>query len=136
MICSACKKETPDGSTFCPSCGMPLKAEGLDMIVPPEGSHTEERATIYMMFAIMCLFFGLFLVIPGYFVGVGLLMPAVGLVLIGIVLVVARYYILRSYATRVEEFRRESAIRVRCRYCASLNTQEAQKCIGCGAPLV
>jgi hypothetical protein len=106
------------------------------MILPPEGSHTEDRATIYMMLAIMCLFFGLFLLIPGYFVGLGMVIPASGLVVAGIVLLLARYYILRGYAERVEKFRSASAIRVRCRYCGSLNKQEEEKCIGCGAPLI
>ncbi len=136
MICPACKTETADDSTFCPSCGRPLKAEGIDMILPPDGSHTEERATLYLMFAIMSLFFGLFLLIPGFLVGLGLLIPAIALCVVGAILLLVRYRILRQYAKKVEELRKESAIRVRCRYCGSLNTQEAQKCIGCGAPMV
>ena len=112
-----------------------MKAEGLDMILPPEGSKTEGRALMYLMFAIMALFFGFFLLIPGYFVGWGLVVPAAGLVLVGFILLVARYYILRRYAKRVESFRKEAAIRVRCRYCGALNPDAALRCHSCGATL-
>jgi RNA polymerase subunit RPABC4/transcription elongation factor Spt4 len=135
LKCPACKTQIPDDSTFCLSCGRPIKPEGIDMILPPEGSHTEDRATIYLMLAIMSLFFGLFLLIPGYFVGLGMMIPASILVVVGAVFLIARYYVLRRYAEQVEKLRKESAIRVRCRYCGSLNPQEDEKCIGCGAPL-
>jgi len=105
------------------------------MILPPEGSKTEERAMIYLMLAFMCLFFGFFLMIPGYFIGWGLVVPAGGIVLCGIAFLVARYYIIRRYAKRVEEFRKRSAIRVRCRYCGALNADTARRCDTCGATL-
>ena len=133
--CPGCSIDIPDDSVFCFSCGRPVKAEGIDLIVPPDGSHTEQRATIYLMLAIMGLFFGLFLLIPGYFVGLGLLVPAICLVAVGVLFLVARYHVLRRYAKLVEEFRKEALIKVRCRYCGALNPQNDQKCIGCGAPL-
>lgn len=135
MICPACKVEIPDNSTFCLSCGRPLTADGLDMILPPDGSHTEERATIYLMLAIMGLFFGCFLLIPGYFVGLGLVIPAACLIVVGVILLAARYYILRRYAKRVEKLRKDAAVRVRCRYCGALNPDAARKCDTCGATL-
>lgn len=105
------------------------------MILPPEGSRTEGRAMMYLMLAIACLFFGLFLLFPGYFVGWGLIVPAVCLVIIGIASLGARYYILRRYARRVEEFRKKAAIRVRCKYCGALNPDTAMRCDRCGATL-
>lgn len=135
MKCPACKTEIPDDSKFGLSCGSPTKEEGIDMILPPDGSNTESRATMYMMFAIMSLFFGFFLLIPGFLVGWGLVVPSVGLIIVGFALVLARYRLLRRYAQRVEKFRQESAIRVRCRYCGALNPQNDEKCMGCGAPL-
>jgi len=105
------------------------------MILPPEGSKTEGRATIYLMLSFMCLFFGLFLLIPGYFVGWGLVVPAACMVIGGVVLLVARYYVIRRYAKRVEEFRKKAAIRVRCRYCGALNPDAARRCDTCGATL-
>jgi len=124
-----CKAEIPDNSTFCLSCGRPLSADGIDMILPPNGSHTEGRATMYLMLAIMCLFFGFFLLIPGYFVGFGMIIPAVGLIVVGSILLVARYHVLRRYAKRVESFRKDAAVKVPCKYCGSLNSRTDQKCI-------
>jgi Zn-dependent protease with chaperone function len=125
----------PDDSTFCSSCGRPLKAEGIDIILPPDGSSTDERATIYLMLAIMALFFGFFLLIPGYFVGLGFILPALGLIVVGFAFLYARYHILRRYARRVEQFRKDAAIRVRCRYCGTLNPDSARRCESCGATL-
>jgi len=116
-------------------CGKPLKAEGIDDIVPPDGSNTDERATIYLMLAIMSLFFGFFLLIPGYFVGLGLIVPAACLIAVGFVFLSARYYVLRRYTKRVERLRAEAAIRVRCRYCGALNHDSARRCDSCGATL-
>jgi len=135
LICPSCKNDIPDSSTFCPSCGRPLKEEGIDMILPPDGSHTEERATIYLMLAIMGLFFGSFLLIPGIFVGPGLIIPALGVIFIGFVFLCARYYILRRYAKKVEALRKDAAIRIRCRYCGALNPESARRCDSCGATL-
>ena len=135
ITCPACKKELPDDSTFCLSCGRPLKAEGVDMILPPEGSNTEGRATMYMIMAIMCLFFGCFLLIPGFLVGLGMIVPASCLIVLGLVFVVMRYRVLRRYAKDVMSLRKEASVRVRCRYCGSLNPDKAEKCESCGATL-
>jgi len=133
--CPACKKELPDDSTFCSSCGRPLKAEGVDMILPPEGSNTENRAMMYMIMAIMFLFFGFFLIIPGIFVGLGLIIPALCLIVLGIVFVAMRYRVLRRYAKDVMALRKEASVKIRCRYCGSLNPDKAERCISCGATL-
>jgi ribosomal protein L40E len=105
------------------------------MILPPDGSHTEGRATIYLMLAIMGLFFGFFLLIPGYFVGLGLLIPAMCLIVVGFIFLSARYYVLRRYANRVEQLRKEAAVRIRCRYCGAPNPDSARRCDSCGATL-
>jgi ribosomal protein L40E len=105
------------------------------MILPPAGSNTEERATIYMMLAIMFLFFGCFLLIPGYFVGLGMIIPSLCSIAAGAILLSARYFVLRRYARSVVELRKEAAVRIRCRYCGSLNPDAAEKCESCGATL-
>jgi RNA polymerase subunit RPABC4/transcription elongation factor Spt4 len=135
VTCPACKREIPEDSTFCLSCGRPLKAEGVDMILPPEGSNTEGRATMYMIMAIMFLFFGCFLLIPGAFVGLGLIIPSVCLIIIGLVFVAMRYRVLKRYAKSVVELRKDASVKVRCRYCGSLNADEAERCESCGATL-
>jgi len=135
ITCPACKRELPDDSTFCLSCGRPLKAEGIDMILPPEGSNTESRVTMYMIMAIMFLFFGFFLLIPGAFVGLGLIIPSACLIIVGFVFVGMRYRVLRRYAKDVIELRKDATVRVRCRYCGSLNPDASEKCLSCGATL-
>jgi len=112
-----------------------VKAEDIDMILPPEGSNTESQAMMYLIFAIMSLFFGCFLLLPAFFVGLGLLIPAVGLIVIGIALLAARYYVLRRYAKRVEQLRKDAAVKVRCRYCGALSSESARRCEFCGATL-
>ena len=135
MKCPACKKEIPEDSTFCLSCGRPLKAEGVDIILPPDSSNTESRATIYMMLAFVFLFFGCFLLIPGFFVGLGLIIPSVCLIVLGIIMLIARYYVLGQYAKKVVELRKEAAVKIRCSYCGSLNPEAAERCESCGAKL-
>jgi len=88
-----------------------------------------------MMLAIMALFFGFFLLIPGYFVGLGLIAVSVGLIIVGFILLAARYYVLARYASGIEKFRREAVVKVTCRYCGNSNPRSFEKCERCGAPL-
>ena len=133
--CPACQKEVPDDSTFCLSCGRPLKADGMDMILPPEGSNTEGRALMYFIGAIMCIFFGGFLLIPGIFVGLGLIIPALCVVVIGFVFLAMRYSVLRRYAKNVAVLRKEASVKVKCSYCGTLCPEGAVTCDSCGARL-
>lgn len=87
------------------------------------------------MMAIIGLFFGCFLLIPGYFVGWGLIVPAMCLIVIGLAFLYARYHVLRRYARKVEQLRKEATIRIRCRYCGTLNPDSAIRCDSCGATL-
>lgn len=136
VICPACKKEVPDDSAFCLSCGRPLKAEDMDIILPPDGSPTEGRATIYLVLAIMFLFFGSFLLIPGFIIGlIGMIVPSLIAVLVGFVFLGARFAVLRKYQRRVIELRKEAAAKHKCSYCGTLNPESAEKCSSCGATL-
>ena len=118
------------------SCGRPIKEEGLEPIQPPSGSQTETKSIMLLMFAIMVLFFGIFLLIPAFFIwSIGFLLVCAVLIAAGTLMLVARYVILRRYAKKVEEFREEAAEKVKCKYCGSMNTLDAEKCIGCHAPL-
>ena len=90
---------------------------------------------MYMIMAIMFLFFGCFLLIPGAFVGLGLIIPSVCLIIIGLVFVAMRSMVLKRYAKSVMELRKEASVKVRCGYCGSLNRETAKKCESCGATL-
>lgn len=135
MICPACQKEIPDDSTFCLSCGRPINAVVLEELRPPEGSSTDGRATIYWMLAFMFLFFGGFLLFPGYFVGMGMMIPAISMIVVGVILLVARHLTLRRYAKSMASIRGEAFERGRCSYCGTLNPASAEKCESCGAAL-
>ncbi len=135
MQCPSCQKEIPEDSTFCLSCGRPIKEAGADIIVPPSGSNTEERAMIYLLLSIMFLFFGGFLLIPGIFVGWGMIIPALCVVVVGLILMSARFAVLRRYTKNVLEIRKEASVKVKCQYCGTLNPERVKKCESCGATL-
>lgn len=110
--------------------------EGLEPIEPPSGSPTETRAMMLLMFSIMLLFFGLFLLFPAYFTGSAVAyLVCASMVTGGVVMLVARFFLLRRYSEKVEEFRAVAAEKIKCRYCGSMNPLDAEKCIGCHAPL-
>lgn len=136
MRCPNCQSEIPDNSVFCLTCGRPIKEEGLEPIEPKSGSPTDMRATMLMAFSFMLLFFGLFLLFPAYFIGSSIVyILCTVMVAIGIVMIIARFLLLRSYTVKIEQFRAEAAEKVKCQYCGSMNSPGTDKCIGCHAPL-
>jgi hypothetical protein len=136
LKCPGCKTEIPDRSVFCMSCGRPIKEEGLEPIQPPSGSQTETKSTMLLMFAIMVLFFGIFLLLPAFFIwSIVFLLVCTALIVAGVLMLVARYLVLRKYAKKVEEFREEAAEKKRCKYCGKMNSLDADECSSCNAPL-
>jgi len=118
------------------SCGRPIKEEGLEPIQPPSGSQTETKSIMLLMFAIMVLFFGIFLLIPAFFIqSIVFFLVCTVLIAAGTLMLIARFVILRQYAKKIEEFREEASEKIKCKYCGSLNSLDAERCIGCHAPL-
>jgi ribosomal protein L40E len=118
------------------SCGRPIKEEGLEPIEPPSGSRTETKSMILLMLAIMALFFGFFLLIPASFImSIGFFLACAVMIAAGALMLIARFVILRRYSSKVEEFREVASEKVKCKYCGSMNSVDAEKCIGCHAPL-
>ena len=113
-----------------------MKEEGLEPIEPPSGSRTEERATMYLMLAIMAWFFGFFLLIPAFVIwSIPFFVVCFALIAVGAVLMITRFTALRGYAKKVEGFREEASEKIKCQYCGSLNSPGAEKCASCQAPL-
>jgi hypothetical protein len=136
LKCPGCKSEIPDNSVFCLLCGRPIKENGLEPIEPPSGSSTETRSIMLLVFAFMVLFFGSFLLIPAYFIqSLVLFLVCVLLIAAGALMLVARFMILRRYSKKIEEFREEASEKVKCTYCGSMNSLDAERCVGCHAPL-
>jgi hypothetical protein len=118
------------------SCGRPIKEEGLEPIEPPSGSRTETKSTILLMLAIMAWFFGFFLLIPAFFIGsIAFFLVCAAVIAAGALMLIARFFILRRYSVKVEEFREEASEKIKCQYCGSMNSVGAEKCVSCQAPL-
>ena len=121
---------------FCLSCGRPTSEKGLEPIEPPSGSWTDTRSTLLLMFSIMLLFFGLFLLFPAYFLDSRVVyLICTTMVAGGIIMLLVRFFLLRRYSKKVEVFRAEAAEKIKCKYCGSMNALDAERCIGCHAPL-
>ncbi len=109
---------------------------GLEPIAPPSGSRTEERSVLLLAFSFMVLFFGVFLLIPAFFIQSWIMFYiCMALIIAGILMLTARYLVLRKYSKKIEIFREEVAEKAKCPYCGSMNSPQDEKCIGCGAPL-
>ena len=118
------------------SCGRPIKEEGLEPIGPPSGSSTEMKSMLLLGLSFMALFFGIFMLIPAYFLQSTILFLVCCIVIVtGVLMLLARFFVLKRYSRKVEQFRTEAAEKVKCKYCGSMNSLEAEKCIGCHAPL-
>jgi ribosomal protein L40E len=136
LKCPGCKSEVPDNSVFCLSCGRPIKEEGLEPIEPPSGSKTETKSTLLLMLAIMAWFFGFFLLIPAFFIqSIPFFLVCTAVIVVGALMLVARFVILRRYSEKVEELRKEASEKIKCQYCGSMNPLDAEECVGCQAPL-
>jgi len=136
LKCPGCKAEIPDSSVFCLLCGRPIKEEGLESIEPPSGSRTETKATILLIFVFVAWFFGFFLLIPAFFIqSIAFFLVCFAVITAGAVMLIARFVVLRRYSRKVEEFREEASEKIKCQYCGSMNSLDAEKCVGCQAPL-
>jgi positive regulator of sigma E activity len=118
------------------SCGRPVKEEGLEPIEPPSGSRTETKSTMLLMLAIVAWFFGFFLLIPAFVIpSIAFILVCAAVIVVGALMLIARFVILRRYSRKVEEFREEASEKIKCKYCGSMNPLDAEKCVGCQAPL-
>ncbi len=133
MKCANCGAEIPDVARFCMSCGKD---------VPPPKQFTNETkdetevnfpSIMLFMFAFMIFFFALVPIFLGSWIGAAIMGG------IGLILVLAGYGMWRSnkkQAVRAQEKAEEkAAIKIKCRYCGSLNEQNALRCMSCGATL-
>jgi len=130
LKCSFCGAEIPNESKFCLSCGRAVDILAVEPIRPPDGSDTDTTAIVLLAFAAMLLFFGIGMAITIFLWPVAVILFAVGSALL-----VARHFVLSSYAKRVEKHRQELAAKVKCVYCGTMNERSDEKCVSCGAGL-
>lgn len=132
MKCPACSSEIPDESKFCLSCGKAIGPPQVQQQAPPEEDDgSEVFAMMAMAFAFMLFFFSL---VP-FFLGIwyaGLAMLGVGAALI-----FAGYRMIRvSKKERiVMQEAKATKVKLKCRYCGTLNDEDEEKCSSCGASL-
>lgn len=133
MKCTGCGAEIPEVSRFCLGCGKAVPPP--KQFIEPSKDETEMNLPSIMlfMFAFMIFFFSLVPIFLGSWIGAAIMGG------IGLILVLAGYGMWRSnkkQAQRVQEKAEEKAsIKIKCRYCGSLNEQDSLRCISCGATL-
>lgn len=132
MKCPSCSSEIPEESKFCLSCGKPVAQAQPPVQQPPEDDDgSEVFAMMCMAFAFMVFFFSL---VP-FFLGIwyaGLAMLGVG-----VVLMLAGYRMIRvSKKERIQLVEKKATrVKLKCRYCGTLNDEDEQRCSSCGASL-
>jgi len=81
------------------------------------------------MISFMIFFFMLVPIFLGSWIGAAIMGG------IGLVLALLGYANYRAAKKKVERAQEKASIRVKCRYCGSLNTPDATRCDSCGATL-
>ncbi len=125
MKCPACGSGIPENSRFCLKCGKDLSPRTQ----LPKDDGPELFAMMCMGIAFMMFFFSLAPFLMGIWIA-GLAMIAVG-----IVLMFAGYRMIRASRRDQVTIIQQSTVRIRCRYCGTLNEERAERCSSCGASL-
>jgi len=88
------------------------------------------------MFAMLCMglaFMMFFFSLAPFFMGIWI--AGIGMLGVGVVLMVAGYFMIRSSKKDHLAILERKAVKVRCRYCGSLNDESSNRCHSCGASL-
>jgi len=116
---------------FCLRCGNPTAPPRKQVTVSAEADDggSEMFAMLCMGLAFMMFFFSL----APFFMGIWI--AGVGMLVVGVVLMVAGYSMIRSSKKDHLAILERKAVKVRCRYCGSLNNESSNRCHSCGASL-
>jgi uncharacterized membrane protein YvbJ len=133
LKCAGCGVEIPDVARFCLSCGKAVPPPRQFKEQSKDDTEVNLPSIMLFMFAFMIFFFSIVPIFLGLWIGAAIMGG------IGLVLVLAGYGMWRSNkkeVQRVQEKAEERAkIKIKCRYCGSLNEQDSLRCISCGATL-
>lgn len=129
MNCPDCGAEIPEVSRFCLSCGKPVPPP--KQLPAQQAADPDPSAHAMMLFGLsfMMFFFTLVPIFLGLWIG-ALLMAVIGMSLVG-----AGVFVLRSNKQHIEKVQMAAAVKIKCRYCGMLNAKDAGKCDSCGATL-
>ena len=125
MKCPSCRLDIPDESMFCLKCGKDVAAAAH----LPKDDGSELFAMMCMGIAFMMFFFSL----APFFMGIWI--AGVAMLGVGVVLMFAGYHMIRASRRDHVAIVQRKNIRVRCRYCGTLNREHDDKCDSCGASL-
>lgn len=125
MKCPACSSDIPDASRFCLKCGKDL--------APAAGLSEDDGSEMFAMMALGIAFMMFFFSMAPFFMG--LWIAGVAMIGTGIVLLLAGYHMIRSSRRDRVAVIQHKAVRIRCRYCGTLNEERAERCSSCGASL-
>jgi hypothetical protein len=123
--CPACSSDIPDESRFCLKCGKDL--------APPAQLPNDDGSEMFAMMAMGIAFMMFFFSMAPFFLGIWI--AGVAMIGAGIVLMLAGYYMIRSSRRDHVAVIQHKAVRIRCRYCGTLNMERAERCSSCGASL-
>ncbi len=130
MKCPSCSSDIPDESRFCLKCGKEVVASPAP-VQPPEDDSSEVFAMMCMAFAFMLFFFSL----APFFMGIWV--AGIAMLAVGVVLMLAGYRMIRvskkEHMAMLEK--KAEKVKIKCRYCDTLNDEDAERCRSCGAAL-
>lgn len=132
MKCPSCSSDIPDESNFCLKCGKAMgKVQDQPQTPPEDDDGSEVFSMMCMAFAFMIFFFSL---VPFF---LGILYAGMAMLGVGVILMLAGYRMIRvSKRERIRLVEKKAEkIRIRCRYCGTLNDESAERCVSCGASL-
>ena len=132
MKCPSCSSEIPDESNFCLKCGKAMgKVLDQPQVPPEDDDGSEVFSMMCMAFAFMVFFFSL---VPFF---LGIWYAGMAMLGVGVVLMLAGYRMIRvSKRERIRLVeKRAMKVKLKCRYCGTLNDEDEERCGSCGASL-
>src|SRR4030067_289130 len=117
MNCPNCGAETPDVPRFCLSCGKAVPPPKQVSVQQQADADPSVHAMMLFGLSFMMFFFALVPIFMGLWIG-AVLMAVIGMSLVG-----AGVYVLRSNRQHIEKAQMEAAVKIRCRYCGMLNAK-------------
>jgi Flp pilus assembly protein TadB len=145
--CPFCSAENSDEAQFCSSCGKIVATKTVPVLpISASGIDVESQSFILLSFSMFFFMFAFMMGIVGAVAEPGFWIVAIVLAALGALLLAVRFLLVRAFERKVEklqaEFKAElekkrqmEMVKLKCRYCGGLNSQNDEKCGFCGAPL-
>ena len=100
----------------------------MQPVTPPDPDPNGYSMLLFGL-AFMVIFFSIAPLFLGLWLGAAMMMA------VGVILVALGYAMLQSSKKAIARRLEESEAKIKCRYCGTLNDQQAERCDACGAAL-